>query len=409
MKDLGERPGGPRALLADRDYLRLWLVGGFANAVRWLELLAAGVFAFDLTGSGLAVALMTAARLMPMLLFGALAGAVADSVNRKTLLMLGQAATGTAASVICFLAFGGLLSLWHVAAAGFVSGIVWASEMAVRRRMVSEAAGPTRMGQAMALDTVTGSMTRMIGPTLGGFLLETVGIGGVYLLSAVLYLSGLVLVSGLRHSQQTRPLRVRQIPREIAEGFAAAGGNPLIKAVLATTVIMNAFGFSYTSMLPPIGREEFHVSATLIGVLASAEAGGALLGGLLLASGRLRVREGQLFIAGAFLLMTTVALAALAPWYLLAVFLLLVGGAGSASFASMQSTLILTEAPPAMRSRLMGIVTVCIGTGPLGVLLVGALSDHIGPSSAMLAMGLSGMTGLALIYLRWPVLRRPPS
>ena len=70
MTELGERPGGPRALLADRDYLRLWLVGGFANAVRWLELLAAGVFAYDQTGSGLVVAAMTAARMLPMLLIG---------------------------------------------------------------------------------------------------------------------------------------------------------------------------------------------------------------------------------------------------------------------------------------------------------------------------------------------------
>lgn len=87
---IGERPGGPRALLADRDYLRLWLVGGFANAVRWLELLAAGVFAYDQTGSGLVVAAMTAARMLPMLLIGALAGAVADTLNRRTLLLAGQ-------------------------------------------------------------------------------------------------------------------------------------------------------------------------------------------------------------------------------------------------------------------------------------------------------------------------------
>ena len=150
MTELGERPGGPRALLADRDYLRLWLVGGFANAVRWLELLAAGVFAYDQTGSGLVVAAMTAARMLPMLLIGALAGAVADAVNRKTLLLAGQAATGLSASVVCVLAFADLLTLWHIAAAGGVSGIVWAGEMAVRRRMVSEVAGPTRVAPAIS-------------------------------------------------------------------------------------------------------------------------------------------------------------------------------------------------------------------------------------------------------------------
>ncbi len=404
MTELGERPGGPRALLADRDYLRLWLVGGFANAVRWLELLAAGVFAYDQTGSGLVVAAMTAARMLPMLLIGALAGAVADAVNRKTLLLAGQAATGLSASVVCVLAFADLLTLWHIAAAGGVSGIVWAGEMAVRRRMVSEVAGPTRVAPAIALDTVTNGMTRMVGPALGGLLLETVGIAGVYLLSAALYLAGFALVLGLRWTQETRPLRILQIPADIAAGFAVARRSDTIMAVLATTIVMNAFGFSYTAMIPPIGRYEFGVSATLVGVLASAEAGGSLLGGLLLASGRLVPSRGRLFLAGAFGLMAAVALAALAPWYVLALALLFVGGFGTASFASMQSTLILTEAPPEMRSRLMGIVTVCIGTGPLGVLAVGALSDHVGASTAMLAMALAGMAGLALIRVRWPAL-----
>ncbi|BBK41885.1 MFS transporter [Allostella vacuolata] len=406
MTELGERPGGPRALLADRDYLRLWLVGGFANAVRWLELLAAGVFAYDLTGSGLVVAAMTAARMLPMLLVGALAGAVADAVNRRTLLLAGQAATAASASIVCLLALLDLVTLWHIAAAGTVSGIVWAGEMAVRRRMVSEVAGPTRIGPAIALDTVTNSVTRMAGPVLGGLLLEKVGIAGVYFLSALLYFLGFVLVLGLRYSQEARPLRILQIPGDIAAGFAVARKSELILAILATTVVMNAFGFAYTAMIPPIGRQEFGVSPTLVGVLASAEAGGSLLGGLLLASGRLTLARGRLFIAGAFGLMMAVALAALAPWYMLAFFLLLLGGFGTCSFASMQSTLILTEAPPEMRSRLMGIVTVCIGTGPVGVLAVGALSDVIGPRQAMLAMALAGLAGLAAIYLRWPALRR---
>jgi MFS family permease len=89
---------------------------------------------------------------------------------------------------------------------------------------------------------------------------------------------------------------------------------------------------------------------------------------------------------------------ALSPWYSLAFALLLIGGLGTAAFSNMQTTLILTEAPPATRSRVMGIVTMCIGTGPVGVLMIGILSAQIGPPVAILIMAGLGLCGLGLVW-----------
>ena len=91
---------------------------------------------------------------------------------------------------------------------------------------------------------------------------------------------------------------------------------------------------------------------------------------------------------------------ALSPWYLLAFVLLLIGGLGTAAFSNMQTTLILTEAPPATRSRVMGIVTMCIGTGPVGVLMIGILSGQVGPPVAILIMASLGLCGLSLVWRR---------
>jgi hypothetical protein len=88
----------------------------------------------------------------------------------------------------------------------------------------------------------------------------------------------------------------------------------------------------------------------------------------------------------------------LSPFYSLAFVLLLIGGLGTAAFSNMQTTLVLTEAPLAMRSRVMGIVTVCIGTGPLGVLVIGVLSEQLGPSVAVLIMAGLGVSGLGLVW-----------
>ena len=114
-----------RALLGSSDFMRLWLVGAFANAMRWLELLVSGLFAYQATGSALAAAVVVAFRQLPQLLFGALAGAVAEAVNRKLLVMLALAIPAFASTVMATLATTGELALWHVALANFISGTMW--------------------------------------------------------------------------------------------------------------------------------------------------------------------------------------------------------------------------------------------------------------------------------------------
>jgi MFS family permease len=90
---------------------------------------------------------------------------------------------------------------------------------------------------------------------------------------------------------------------------------------------------------------------------------------------------------------------ALSPWYALAFVVLLIGGLGTAAFSNMQTTVLLTEAPPTTRSRVMGIVTMCIGIGPLGVLAIGVLSEQLGPFVAIFIMACLGLVGLSLVWV----------
>jgi len=140
----------------------------------------------------------------------------------------------------------------------------------------------------------------------------------------------------------------------------------------------------------------------LVGLLAAAEPTGALIAGVAIASGFYRADRAQTFVSGAFLFMAALALASFAPWYWLAFGLLVAGGLGTAAFGSMQSTLLITEAPPATRSRVMGVVTMCIGTGPFGVLAIGMLSERVGAPRAILTMALLGIAILLLARGVWP-------
>jgi MFS family permease len=390
-----------RRLLSQPDFFRLWLVGGFGNATRWLEVLAAALFTYQATGSAMAVTAVTAARMLPMLVLGAFAGALSEALNRKHILVGGLLVTAMSAAAVAALAWGGALEPWHLALLAFVSGAVWASELATRRRMLGEAAGAGEIARALALDSVTNSASRMVGPVLGGLAFERIGIGGAFACTALVHLTGAALIASLGYAQQVRGFAGLRVIADIREGLAAARGLPLVLMVFAVTVVMNAFAFSYAGLLAPIGQGDFGVSPTLVGVLAAAEPFGAILGGMALASGALRLGHRMTFLGGSALFMAALALMSVGDSFALAVAMLFLGGFGTAGFSNMQSALILTEAPPAMRSRLMGVLSMCIGTQPLGVLLAGALSTRLGPTGAVLALSLSGLVCLALAFLRF--------
>jgi MFS family permease len=342
---------------------------------------------------------VVAARQLPQLAFGAFAGAVSEAVNRKLIVMLALVVPAVVSTALATLATTGHLELWHVALGNLLSGTMWATEMSTRRRMVGEVAGPHRIVPAIALDSATNAATRMIGPLLGGLAFQWLGMKGAYTLTALVQFAGAFAMAGLVHPQVTQRLELRRIPRDIAEGFAFARGKRTILLVYGVTIVTNAFAFSYSGLVAPLGLGAFHVSPALVGLLAAAEPIGSLLGGTLLAAGLMRMDGRLLFAGGAAFFMVGLIVMALSPSYWLALAVLILGGFGTAGFSNMQTTLMLTEAPPNMRSRLMGIVTVCIGTGPLGVLMAGALARELGLREAVLLMAGLGLAATALLIL----------
>ncbi len=392
---------GLRLLLANSAFLRLWAIGGCVNTMRFFELLSAALFTLDVTGSGLAVAIVSAARTMPMLLFGAFSGVVTEAVSRKHVLQIGQILTCVSAIIIAVLAFLGLVRPWHLAVSSFVSGMVWSTEMATRRRMVGESVDGSLVSRALALDTMSNSGSRLVGPIAAGLIYQHFGIAGSYVASACVYAVAASLTRGVRYNQQSRKFVVSQVPRDLAEGVAFARGHITIAGVLAVTIAMNLLGFPYSALVAPIGRQVFEVSATLVGVLAASEAFGGFAGGIWLTSGESRLPGRVLMVGGSLVFVACVFLMPLVPSFWLACGLLAMGGFGSAAFANMQTSLIVLHAPSHIRSRLMGLLTVCIGMGPLGILIVGFLADAVGPMRAIDLVEAVCFVWVAWIGMRW--------
>lgn len=390
------RPG----FFASPGYLRLWFAGGVGNAMRWLELLVAGVFTYDGTHSTFLVALVTVARSLPMLLTGVIAGVIGEALNRKRILVTQLLVMTATSAGLCALALLGEIRVWHIIVAGAVNGLVWASEMAVRRRMLGEVVPRDQVTAAIAFDSMTNSLARVVGPLAGGVVFEALGLAGAYFVAVLLYLAAAIAVIGLDFRQEKRRLYFRRIPTDIAEGIVVARRNPAILAVILVSIIMNVFAFSYSALIAPLGIGRFGVSPVLVGALAAAEPLGAIASGIAVSAGWLRLNGRRALLRGSFLFLAGLVSMALSPWYGLAFMLLVIGGLGTAAFGTMQTSLVLTEAPPATTSRVMGIVTMCIGTGPIGVLAIGLLADQVGAAPAILVMAGLGIAGLSWTWLR---------
>jgi MFS family permease len=398
---LGEKPRRSRwGVLEVADFRRLWIVGLVASGVRWLEILVVGVFVYQHTGSAFAVALMTMLRSLPMALFGALIGALADRVERKQALIGVVLLMLTTSLCLAVLAYTGQLAVWHLAVASFCNGVAWAADNPVRRVMIGDAVGADRMSGAMSVDVGANNASRMLGPTIGGLLLAGVGISGAFTASVLFYLISLIAVLRLRHGSGQAPAARGGVLERIIEGILVVRDDPKLIGTLMITVIYNVFGWPFTSMIPVIGQDNLHLGASGIGLLASLDGVGAFCGAILLGIYARPAHYARLYIGSVASYLVLLIGFALVPNVPLAGTALLLTGFFNAGFSVMQATLIYLAAPAEMRSRMYGVLSVCIGVSPLGFLWLGLLADAIGASPATAVTGLMGLAAL-LFTRRW--------
>ena len=389
-----------RRIIEAPDFWRLWYVGLIVATVRWLETVVVGIVVYQRTDSAFLVSMMTMLRLLPMGLFGVFLGALAERFDRgRTLFMVVLLMSGTSA-VLAVLDLAGQLEVWHLAVASFINGCGWATDNPVRRVMMGEVVGREKVGTAMSLDVGASNATRMIGPALGGFLLAGTGIRGAFILSVLMYGTALLAILTIR-SRIPRGAGSSAVLARIGEGLALVRGDRRLIGVLVVTVIYNLFAWPFTSMIPVIGRDRLHLGPEGVGLLATMDGIGAFAGAMLLALWLIPRWYGRAYIGGVICYLITVVIFALAQSPALAGAALLLTGLGGAGFGTMQATLVYLAAPPEMRSRILGVLTVCIGTGPIGFVWLGWLADRIGAHNATAVTGVLGLLAMAATWRWW--------
>jgi MFS family permease len=386
-------------------YRYLWTASLLWNQARWMDRVVLGWVVLEMTNSAWSLAVIEALRWLPLLLFGMFGGAIADRIDRRWVLIGAQSlALGVCAVAALLLALG-MFTFELAALATFLLGVQWAVDWPTRRALIPDLVGRRLTLNAVALEALSQNMTRIVGPLVAGVLVAYWSSAAAFAVMAVLYVVEIVLLKRMPLLVRRRPATTVPMLRYLRDGFATMRYSQPIVGVLLISVFMNVLVFPYQQLLPVFARDELQVDAVGLGALSSAAGLGSVIGAAAIVSSLRVPRSAQLFWMGSAVMSVCLAAFALSNHFVTALVLLTLSGLGQAAFASLQSTIVLSNATDDLRGRAMGALTLAIGTTPFGSLEIGALAVAIGaPLAVALNAGLCALL-VALVALRLPRFR----
>jgi len=393
-------------LWSNLNFRKFLLSGWLLETMRQLETLAIAVFVFERTGNAFFVAMMLLIQRAPLIPFGLVFGVIADRFDRKIIFVLVFVSMSATAAILGTLAMQDRIQLWHVGVGVLINGILWTTDFSVRRPMLAESVGNSQAGRAVAIDGAVLISAFAFGPVIGGAILQFVGLQGVYFFAATVYIFGTILAISIKYRQPIKVAKRPSFASDFRTAISYARSRRVIVGILAITLIVDFWATPIRSMIPVIGKGELGLSPLLVGVLVSAQGAGALLGALTVALRANPKRYSQFYMYGSFLYLVPALLFSLSSWFVVSFPLVLIGGFGLAAFSSTQSALILMASPPEMRSRMLGLLAVGIGIGPLGILNIGLMARLFDAQNAVLIVSIEGLIALFVAAMIWPSLRR---
>ena len=371
----------------------------------WMQTVAAVWLVLSLTGSGVAVGLTTALQFLPMLLFGAWGGLLADRFPKRRLLIATQLLMALPAIGLFVVTDAGIAAPWMVYVAVFAMGAVNAVDNPTRQSFVIEMVGPDRVVNAVSLNSVVVQAARIVGPAIAGLLIAGLGVAPCFAVNTLTFGAMVLALSGMDPAQLRPAPRMQRERGAIRAGLRYVRATPELAIPLVLMALVGTFGFNFQVVLPLLARFSFQGGAGTYAALVSAMAVGSVAGALVTGA---RGHTGPRLIVGAALAFGAFALfAAAAPGLIVEAGALIVLGAAAVTFAaSINSSLQLSVAPH-MRGRVMALYSVVfLGSTPIGGPLTGWLSQAYSPRFALL---LAASAGLSAAWAGHVALgRRPP-
>ena len=380
------QPGGAFSALSSRGY-RIYLCGqSLANTGSWMQSIAQDWLIFSLTHSSTAVGVTIALQFGPMLLLGLHAGAVADRLPKRRILLTTQTLNAAATGTLAAITIAGAVRAADVYVFALLSGVIFAFDMPARQAFVTEVVPEGRLRAAISLNAAVFQATRLIGPAIASLLIVSAGTGWVFALNAACYLgptAGLLL---LRPSDLQPVKPAPRAPGAVREAVGYLRRRPDVLWTIFLVGMLGTFGLNFPIVLTAMAKSAFGGDASTYGLFNIVLGLGSAAGAVLAAAGsRPKART---IVAAAALFGVLEAAAALAPD--MAAFLSLLAAMGFVNLIcqAMANSSVQLAVDPELRGRVMGLYMLAfIGGSPFGAPAIGAITSHYGARVGMLVCG----------------------
>ncbi len=385
---------------------RLFFVGQIISQTgTWMQMVAIGLLVLDLTDSGVAVGLVTAAQFLPILVLGAWGGVLADRRDRHHLLLIMNAIGAAVALSFAVLVLTDAHQLWSIYVLTFAAGTVTALENPTRRAFVTDLVPDIDVPNAVGLNSTLMTGSRVVGPAVAGALIAGPGIGWCFAVNAVSYLPQLWLFARMNRAAFRPSDRVAKAKGQLREGLRYVWGQPDLRLPLLLVTAVGTLAFNFSVILPLFATRDLDGGPATFTTLFSIMSIGSVLGALAIAR--------RTHATTAFLSRCTVALGvsmtflAIAPVTALAYLAVIPVGITSVMVISGSNAVVQLGTDPAMRGRVLALLAVVfLGSTPVGGPITGWISEEFG---ARWALGLGAATALTAGLLTLRALRSRPT
>ncbi|MFC5666284.1 MFS transporter [Kitasatospora misakiensis] len=385
------------------DYRRVWFGQSVSSIGQQMTAVAVAVEVYDLTGSTFAAGLVGLFSLVPLVALGLYGGAIADTVDRRRLGLVGSAGLAVVSAVLAAQAIAGLGLVAILYAAVALQAGFFALASPARSAMIPRLVPSHQLPAANALNTVSMNLGLTVGPMLGGVLIGAYGVQAAYLVDTVAFAATLYAMWRL---PAMLPLGERKGRASVLDGLRFLREQPNLRTSFLADLAAMIFGMP-RALFPAIAVTFYGGDARTVGLLTAAPAVGALAGALFSGWVARVHRQGAAVLAA--VTAWGLAIAAFGLVRDLWLGLLLLAAAGCADTISMifRNTMMQVAAPDEMRGRLQGVFIVVVAGGPrLGDFESGAVASLTSPAVSVVTGGLACVAAILLLAARRPAFLR---
>jgi MFS family permease len=394
--------------LHSRNY-KLYFYGQIISLVgSFIQQIAMSWLVYRITGSVLMLATVTFVSQIPSFFISPVSGVIADRFEKRKLLILTQSLFMLQAFIMAALVLGNLIEPWHIIALSLFLGFIQAMDMPARQAITIELVDRKEdIGNAIALNSAMFNSARLIGPSIGGFLIAIFGEGLCFLINGLSYIAVLFSLYKIISKPVEKSIEKKNIRQDINEGFKYATRSVPIRSALIMLGIVSFFGFSLLVFLPPFAKDILKGNSNTLGFMMSAFGAGALVAALYLAARKSVVGLGKIIMLS--VLIMGISLIALFFVHVSRVAYIIGFPLGFTLIASVASlnTQLQTLSDEKFRGRVMSLYAMSLmGVTPIGALILGYLEKFIGIQGLFLINGIV-LILIALVYeYYWPVIRK---